>query len=320
MVLKEVGPLFLPASRVEWNVSTLHCAVQIDERINVLHIDEHESILRTISSFSTPSPPCSLRWIPDSGVLFVATLHDIFMVVTDHPYNQGITREGSDDDDHDDDVSDDSEDDDDHNDNVSDNGEDDDHDDDHHHDDDTHNNEIVGADNRNSIQETGEAVADGGTSIVNVDKYMKGGGDAVKNKRGKNTDYNDVDSNAADNYEDKNHVDISSNKDIDDGSNNNINSQQQQNEMNKENKKNKRKKREEEMPEVTVKFTDISLLKTTNHTVDVLHIATTSFTKHGQSNSCRYLYTKPEGFVEIVGVRGVHIVCMCACYISMKIY
>ena len=96
-VLKSVSPLFLPVSRAVWDFGTLHCAVQIRNRINVLRVQEASgggSVLRTVGSSSLPLPAVTLSWLPNSGLLFASTVTDLFLIVTDYPFSLGVTEEG----------------------------------------------------------------------------------------------------------------------------------------------------------------------------------------------------------------------------------
>ena len=227
MVLKEVGPLMLPVDRVEWEGGSSHCAVQYGNRVNILRIDDNlshtnanhqyqcsTSILRTISSFSVANKPCSLSWLPNSGVLFIATVKDVFMIMTDYPYSLGQSKAVS--------------------------------------------------------ERPIEQYANDSNSGKVVDGVNK----------------NDCDD---DNHED---VDRSSD-DVDVGSVNE-DGDQEQNDNDNDNNNNR----------ILIKLMDLSQLDTSDNAIDTIHVATTSFTRQGLTNGSRYLYTKPEGPVEIIGIRG----------------
>ena len=222
MVLKEVGPLMLPVDRVEWEGSSLHCAVQYGNRTNILRVDKNITdnketdtcTLRTISSFSAPDKPCTLSWLPDSGILFLATVNDIFMLLTDYPYSLGQYRALSD-------------------------------------------------------EKEGSNSVDSNVQMNGISGSGGGNGDSDNSSDGV-----DVGS-----------VGNSVNKDDDDDDDD-----------------------DDRSNKILIKLEDLSLLDTSNTSIDVLHVATTSFTKQGQSSGSRYLFTKPEGLVEIIGVRGTTLV------------
>ena len=103
-----VGPIMKQVVNVQWDPTSLQCAVLIGSRINIMSISETTKpgveeaaeskpsfTLSSIGSVHIACTCCSLGWLPDTGMLFVCSYSDIYLVCTDYPYLKGLQPDSS---------------------------------------------------------------------------------------------------------------------------------------------------------------------------------------------------------------------------------